>query len=108
MSFKIESLRGADSSSLRVEEKASPEKLLLTDLSIREEIKGKSGEALLLLQELFTQSPERVDSSQLSPEAGLDWLSALPGNCLSVDGEAFPFPTAIDCSKGDLEGYLDT
>ncbi|QVL56046.1 MAG: hypothetical protein KFB95_02230 [Simkaniaceae bacterium] len=108
MSFKIESLRGADSSPLSMEGKVSPENFLLTDLSIREEIKGKSGEALLRLQELFTQSPERVDSSRLSPEVGLEWLGALPGSCLSVDGEAFPFPNTIDCSKGELESYLGT
>lgn len=81
------------------------DQLVLSDEAIRDLIQNNSASDLLALQTEFTRSQK--NSSQLSPPACMEWLSALPGDFLTIDGEAFPFPKTVDYSKENLEKYLN-
>ena len=78
---------------------------ILSDDTIRHFIKNKTPSDLLALQSEFTHSQKSSD--QLSTTACMEWLSALLEDSLSINGEAFPFRKTVDCSKEDLEKYLD-
>ncbi|MCB1109985.1 MAG: hypothetical protein KDK64_03320 [Chlamydiia bacterium] len=79
---------------------------VVSDTQLEEFVASHTPKEVETQHRFYTEQRDSLDLTQVTPEGGLQWLAALPGEIFCVSGEAFPFPSTLDCSKEVLTRLL--